>query len=231
MDSTPEERLKMMHATVAEELGRAVRVFKASGASASTNSVPDNAEEESDDFYNLTPEDYYHITSSERNKPQVLKTRRMREAEARARRNSIKKATIRVRFPDGYVLEAEFSASEKIQSLVDLLGKAVARPELQFYLYTTPPKQRVKDMSKDFYSAGFVPGAIVYFSYDQPQVADASQCQYLCSEVLALDGLLRAEQADYVVPEAEPAAMETAPVVPKLQTVANKTAKPKWFKL
>lgn len=34
---------------------------------------------------------------------------------------------------------------------------------------TTPPKERVKDTSKDFYSAGFAPGAIVYFSYDLPK--------------------------------------------------------------
>ena len=34
---------------------------------------------------------------------------------------------------------------------------------------TTPPKKLVKDASKDFYSAGFAPGAIVYFSYDLPK--------------------------------------------------------------
>lgn len=34
---------------------------------------------------------------------------------------------------------------------------------------TTPPKERIKDTSKDFYSAGFAPGAIVYFSYDWPK--------------------------------------------------------------
>lgn len=33
---------------------------------------------------------------------------------------------------------------------------------------TTPPKQRIADLSKDFYSAGFAPGANVYFSYDVP---------------------------------------------------------------
>lgn len=36
------------------------------------------------------------------------------------------------------------------------------------FLDTTPPKKQVKDMSQDFYSAGFAPGAIVYFSYDLP---------------------------------------------------------------
>lgn len=34
---------------------------------------------------------------------------------------------------------------------------------------TTPPKKQIKDMSQDFYSAGFAPGAIVYFSQDLPK--------------------------------------------------------------
>lgn len=37
-----------------------------------------------------------------------------------------------------------------------------------WFLDTTPPKERIKDTSKDFYSAGFAPGANVYFSYDLP---------------------------------------------------------------
>lgn len=104
---------------------------------------------------------------------------------------------IRVRFPDNLTLEATFHPSETIQSLFDLLTKVVARPDLSFYLCedallhvfsfflvssvtkqayefvcaadTTPPKKQVKDLSQDFYSAGFVPGAIVYFAYDVPK--------------------------------------------------------------
>lgn len=34
---------------------------------------------------------------------------------------------------------------------------------------TTPPKKQIKEMSQDFYSAGFIPGAIVYFAYDLPK--------------------------------------------------------------
>ena len=34
---------------------------------------------------------------------------------------------------------------------------------------TTPPKKKIKDMTQDFFSAGFIPGAIVYFLYDLPK--------------------------------------------------------------
>lgn len=43
-------------------------------------------------------------------------------------------AVIRVCFPDGHTLETTFHPSETIQSLVDLLIKVVAQPDLQFHL-------------------------------------------------------------------------------------------------
>ncbi|GMP30150.1 hypothetical protein CsSME_00004944 [Camellia sinensis var. sinensis] len=122
--------------------------------------------EEPDDFYEFTAEDYYR-TLPNRKEDKFLKTRKIREAEEAARRSKITKAVMRVQFPDNCTLEGTFHPSETIQSLIDLLKKVIAQPELPFYIYTTPPKKQVKDMSLDFYSAGFVPGAIVYFSYDQ----------------------------------------------------------------
>lgn len=43
-------------------------------------------------------------------------------------------AVIRIRFPDNLTLEATFHPSEAIQSLVDLLKKVVAEPEIPFYV-------------------------------------------------------------------------------------------------
>ncbi|KAH0856007.1 hypothetical protein HID58_084268 [Brassica napus] len=34
---------------------------------------------------------------------------------------------------------------------------------------TTPPKKQIKDFSQDFYSAGFIPGAILYLADDLPK--------------------------------------------------------------
>ena len=34
---------------------------------------------------------------------------------------------------------------------------------------TTPPKKRITDLTKDFYSANLVPGALVRFHYDVPE--------------------------------------------------------------
>ncbi|XP_038989914.1 plant UBX domain-containing protein 1-like [Phoenix dactylifera] len=99
------EQAKAKLLAVAEELGHEIRIF--------TNSANSAASKE----YLL-----------------LQVTRKMREAEAAARRARITKAVIRVRFPDNYILEAKFQPSEKIESLMHLLMKVVARPDLPFYL-------------------------------------------------------------------------------------------------
>nr|GMC62058.1 plant UBX domain-containing protein 1 [Ipomoea batatas] len=140
---------------------------------------------------------------------------------------------IRVRFPDNFTLEATFHPSETIQNLADLLIKVVVRPDLPFYLYTTPPKKQIKDLSQDFYSAGFVPGAIVYFSYDVPKGDDVASGNYLKEEVLSLQGLeFKTTQAEPVQSVPEPA-LEAKPTPAQEQKppAEKKNIKPKWLKM
>ncbi|XP_024636651.1 plant UBX domain-containing protein 1 [Medicago truncatula] len=178
-------------ATVAamnERFGREIHVFETSSLSPSQNSTT-NKEDETDEFYELTDNDYYKLLSTKK-EDKVLKTRNLREAEVAACRPRITKAIIRVRFPDNHTLEATFNPSETIQSLVDLLNKVIAQPEKPFDLYTTTPKKKlIKDVSQDFYTAGFCPGAIVYFSYDVSKGDSNHDGPYLLEGVMSLKGL------------------------------------------
>ncbi|KAI9402848.1 hypothetical protein POPTR_001G337533v4 [Populus trichocarpa] len=115
---------------------------------------------------------------------EILKTRKIQEAKESAHKSRIRKVVIRVRFPDKDTLEVAFPSSEKIQSLLNLLKKVVARPELPFYI--------LKKLSEILYSGGFSPGAIVYFSYDLQRGDDAAAIYsgpFLREEVMALKGL------------------------------------------
>ncbi|ONK71156.1 uncharacterized protein A4U43_C04F5370 [Asparagus officinalis] len=172
MDPIDESKSKAQHAAVAEELGREIRVFKSPSVSISPESSASSnvsAAEETDDFYDLTPEDYYHMTSNK-------------------------------------------------------IGD------------TTPPKERLINMSKDFYSAGFVPGGIVYFSYDLPKEdADGNLCPYLRDAILSLNELhptpdQNADAYADASPQPEPATVLT-PALPEPKPVSKKMTKPKWFKL
>lgn len=224
------ELAKARLAAAREKYGRDIRVFETSIASAASA----NVSEESDDFYEFTAEDYYRILGTKK-EDKYLKTKKIREAEEAARRSRMTKAVIRVRFPDNYTLESTFHPSETIQSLFDLLSKVVARPDLPFYLYTTPPKKRVKDLSQDFYAAGFIPGAIVYFAYDDPKGDDGAPYTgpSLQEEVMSLQGLEFVAQHE-PAPEPTPDAATTSPsVVPeqKPPSEKKKMVKPKWLKM
>lgn len=232
IDPMDSESAKAKLEAAKQKCGREIRVFETSPASSMPNDV--SGGEEPDDFYEFTAEDYYR-TLPNRKEDKFLKTRKIREAEEAARRSKITKAVMKVQFPDNCTLEGTFHPSETIQSLIDLLKKVIAQPELPFYIYTTPPKKQVKDMSLDFYSAGFVPGAIVYFSYDQlPQGDDcpAVSGPFLQEDILSLKGLeLIPEKEEPVEAVPEPVIANSSSAVPERKPTGKKPVKPKWLKL
>ncbi|KAK7266886.1 hypothetical protein RIF29_19546 [Crotalaria pallida] len=223
-------------ADMTERFGREIRVFETSAVSPSSTAVANN-EGETDDFYEFTAEDYYRVLATKK-EDKFLKTRKIREAEEAARRSRITKAVIRVRFPDNHTLEVTFHPSETIRSLVDLLTKVIAKPEQPFYIYTTPPKKLIKDLSQDFYTAGFCPGAIVYFSYDVPIGDDTLVGHvgpYLCEEVMSLKGLHigsdQGQPSEPVQSAPEPVEATQRPAVEERKPADKKLVKPKWLKM
>lgn len=233
-DPMEAEPAKAKLAEMKAKFGREIRVFETSVSSPTQNAVPDTGE--TDDFYEFTAEDYHRLLTTKKEE-KYLKTRKLREAEEAARRSRMTKSVIRVRFPDNHTLEATFHPSETIESLVDLLEKVVAKPELPFYIYTTPPKKQIKDLSEDFYSAGFIPGAIVYFSYDTQKasnedIAAAEMGPFLQEYVMALKGLEHnIEKVEPVQSASEPVEPAPPPVVLERKPAEKKPVKPKWLKM
>ncbi|KAI3666009.1 hypothetical protein L6452_44647 [Arctium lappa] len=226
-------------AAAKQTYGRDIRVFETTTTTSTKTSNEPAIDEEPDEFFEFTAEDYYRILATKK-EDKFLKTKKIREAEEAARRSRITKAVIRVRFPDNHTLEATFHPSETMQSLVDLLMKVVAQPDLPFYIYTTPPKKQIKDMSQDFYSAGFAPGAIVYFSYDQSKgddhvAAAAASGPFLKEDIMSLKGLelvTEEEKTDVKQGATEPVAAGGSPAVQERKPAAEKKmVKPKWLRL
>lgn len=113
-------------------------------------------------------------------------------------------------------------------------------------------------MSKDFYSAGFAPGAIVHFSYDLPQglfsvniitspmaSADHWYCivmpdstvadtgPYLRDSIMSLNGLDIIHDEVQVRPEPDTVPVVISPIALESEPkpAVKKPAKPKWLKL
>ncbi|KAL9226122.1 hypothetical protein vseg_001972 [Gypsophila vaccaria] len=212
-----------------EKYGRDIRVFETVRASQPAPTV--TSAEETDEFFEFTPEDYYNLMSGKK-EDKYLKTKKLRDAETAARRSRITKAVMRVRFPDGYTLEATFHPSESIQTVFDLLNKVLSRPELPYYLYTTPPKKQIKDTTQNFFDASFVPGAIVHFSYDLPRDNEAFSAPFLQEDVMSLNGL---DLVPEPMKEPDESASATVPAVPapapERRASDKKPMKPKWLKM
>lgn len=232
IDPMEVESAKAKLAAAKEKFGREIHVFETSGLSSSPTVASSN--DEPDDFYEFTAEDYYRILATKK-EDKFLKTKKIREAEEAARKSKFTKAVIRVRFPDNHTLEVNFHPSETMQSLVDFLKGVLSRPDLPFYLYTTPPKKIIKDMSQDFFSASFIPGAIVYFSYDLPKGDDAAAANsgpFLQEDVMSLKGLeVIAEQPEPVQSAPEPATVIPPAVTQDPKPAEKKSVKPKWLKM
>ncbi|BAT84589.1 Plant UBX domain-containing protein [Vigna angularis] len=229
-DMDTEAATKIKLDALKERAGREIRVFE-TYVSSSSNSALSN-EEVTDDFYEFTAEDYHRLLAAKK-EDKFLKTRKIREAEEAARRSEMTKAIIRVRFPDNHTLETTFHPSETVQSLIDVLTKVIVLPEQPFYIYTTPPKKIMKDMSQNFYDAGFCPGAIVYFSYDVPK---GNTGPYLQEDILSLKELHAAndqgQQSEPLVQsEPEPAVATHPPPVEQRKPAEKKLVKPKWLKM
>ncbi|KAG0448921.1 hypothetical protein HPP92_027614 [Vanilla planifolia] len=84
--------VKWLSFFVVHELGHEIRVFTNAAISGSSNEASSPPKDEPDDFYDFTPEDYYRIVANKLGaQSQILKTSKMREAEAAARRARITK--------------------------------------------------------------------------------------------------------------------------------------------
>jgi len=101
---------------------------------------------------------------------------------------------------------------------------------------TVPPKKRILDTSQDFYTAGFVPGANIHFSYDLPEGSYTDNLKagpFLREEIQSLDGL-----SLLLKPASEPddsrmnlSALQSSVSQPDpVPTTNKKPGKPKWLK-
>lgn len=95
-----------------------------------------------------------------------MKTQKLREQDERRRAEQFGPIPVRVHFPNGSIVQAEFKALETLASLQKLVQQCTLPSLPQWYMYVTPPKQALKDLSLTFYKAGLLPAANVWIGMD-----------------------------------------------------------------
>ena len=76
---------------------------------------------------------------------------------------------IRVKFPDGYILQGTFGAKEKLGDVITFIQEQLATPERKFYLFETPPKKLHKNASMTLIASKLVPSCLLYFAWEDTE--------------------------------------------------------------
>ncbi|KAK9729870.1 UBX domain [Popillia japonica] len=132
-------------------------------------SVP--SEDLPDDFFELTIDDAKKLLRDIKRRRLELESRplltsnlrQLEESKKQLRHlNTYTRTIIRVQFPDRTVLQGTFSTADEVGTVINFVREYLENRDLDFYLYTTPPKQILNEESR-LVEIGCVPGALLHF--------------------------------------------------------------------
>ena len=83
---------------------------------------------------------------AEQEKKRIFRDRRTIQLEAVKRQAHHTRAKIRVKMPDGYILQGTFGAKEKVKDIFDFVKESILLKDRPFYLFETPPKRLLTNM-------------------------------------------------------------------------------------
>uniref|UniRef100_A0A8C8RXP5 UBX domain-containing protein 6 n=1 Tax=Pelusios castaneus TaxID=367368 RepID=A0A8C8RXP5_9SAUR len=151
---------------VKAQLDRQLCVFQASPRAAQFE-LPN-------DFYNLTAEELkreQRLRTEAVEKASMLRTKAMREKEEQREMRKYNYTLLRVRFPDGYILQGTFYAREPVSMLYRFVREALKDDWMPFDLLA-PGGLKLTEENMAFNECGLVPSALLTFAWDAAVMAD-----------------------------------------------------------
>ncbi|XP_047561784.1 UBX domain-containing protein 6 isoform X1 [Lutra lutra] len=127
------------------------------------------------DFYNLTAEEIkreQRLRSEAVERLSVLRTKAMREREEQRELRKYTYTLLRVRLPDGCLLQGTFYARERVAALYAFVREALRNDWLPFDLLASGGQRLSEDESLAFNECGLVPSALLTFSWDAAVLED-----------------------------------------------------------
>lgn len=169
------------------QLDRALKVFHPS-QSASKFTIPN-------EFYTIAPEDLKKEQQQRQEaveKLGMLRTKAMRERDEKRELRKYRYALMRVRLPDGILLQGTFKANEKLSALFDYIRENLTNDWMPFAL-CTQTGQKLTEVDKTLAELGLTPAAVVNLEWDKSIMADVTaqqgasqQPSVLKAEIMAL---------------------------------------------
>ena len=153
--------------------------------------------EPDEDFFELTVSDVQQMYSDLQHRLREddetrLLTQAMRKAEAEQRLAKYDHVFIRFTFPDKLVLQATFRPQEPVYSLYKCVKSYLQEKTTPFYLFTSPPKNILKEKSQTLMEAKLVPMTVVYVGSD-------IKCDHFLSDSIQADMSCQSEANKKIV--------------------------------
>lgn len=149
------------------ELDRDARVFHPS-PNAARIAVPD-------EFYRVTPEEIKREQQLKADAVEqfgMLRTRQMRERDRIRELRRYRYCLIRVRFPDGIVLQGTFLATDKLAAVVEFITENLVDDWIPFYLSTSTGQRLDSGSGETLAELDLAPASLVNFAFDAAVLAD-----------------------------------------------------------
>ncbi|EFB25358.1 hypothetical protein PANDA_018468, partial [Ailuropoda melanoleuca] len=127
------------------------------------------------DFFNLTAEEIkreQRLRSEAVERLSVLRTKAMREREEQRETRKYTYTLLRVRLPDGCLLQGTFYARERVAALYAFVREALQSDWLPFDLLASGGQRLSEEESLAFNECGLVPSALLTFSWDAAVLED-----------------------------------------------------------
>ncbi|XP_058870004.1 UBX domain-containing protein 6 isoform X1 [Acipenser ruthenus] len=126
------------------------------------------------DFYSLTAEELkreQQLRSDAVERNAMLRTKAMRERDEQREMRKYNYTLLRIRLPDGNLLQGTFFARERVSALYEFVRDSLLNG-WQPFLLIAPGSQRLTDESLAFNECGLVPAALLTLSWDAAVQAD-----------------------------------------------------------
>ncbi|MBN3315551.1 UBXN6 protein, partial [Atractosteus spatula] len=126
------------------------------------------------DFYNLTAEELkreQQLRSETVERNAQLRTKAMRERDEQRERKKYNYTLLRVRLPDGNLLQGTFYARDKVPALYEFVRGALINDWQPFELIA-PGGQKLKEEELALNECNLAPAALLTFSWDGAVLAD-----------------------------------------------------------
>ncbi|XP_004632810.1 UBX domain-containing protein 6 isoform X1 [Octodon degus] len=127
------------------------------------------------DFFNLTAEELkreQRLRADAVERLSMLRTKAMREKEEHRELRKYNYTLLRVRLPDGCLLQGTFYARERLSALYEFVRGALQSDWLPFELLVSGGQKLAEDENVALNECGLVPSALLTFSWDAAVLED-----------------------------------------------------------